>query len=136
MLERCKGLGGSQAAKVILCCECVDSSLLKTDEEKRFAEDEEDVVDVLQDVAGVIFLKDDRFGAELSKKEFGLACVSGANDDIYSDDGNDDGEGGGYSIKIDKKSRKFAKFTTTTFSSSNSNNNNNNNKSSCCCRDE
>ena len=128
MLERCKGLGGSQAAKVILCCECVDSSLLKTDEEKRFAEDEEDVVDVLQDVAGVIFLKDDRFGAELSKKEFGLACVSGANDDIYSDDGNDDGEGGGYSIKIDKKSRKFAKFTTTTFSSSNSNNNNNNNK--------
>ena len=129
MLERGKG-GGSQAAKVILCCECVDSSLLKTDEEKRFAEDEEDVVDVLQDVAGVIFLKDDRFGAELSKKEFGLACVSGANDDIYSDHGNDndDGGGGGYSIKIDKKSRKFAKFTTTTFSSSNSNNNNNNNK--------
>ena len=116
MLEKGKG-GGSQAAKVILCCECVDSSLLETDEERRFAEDEESVVDVLQDVAGVIFLKDDKFGAELSKKEFGLACVSGTND---GDDGNEIG----FSIEIDKKSRKFAKFTTTTFSNSNNNNNN------------
>ena len=106
-----------------LCCECVDSSLLKTDEERRFAEDEESVVDVLQDLAGVIFLKDDRFGAELSKKEFGIACVSGANDDD---------SGGFFSIEIDKKSRKFAKFTTTTTTTttttfrSNTNNNNSN----------
>ena len=120
MLERGKG-GGSQAAKVILCCECVDSSLLKTDEERRFAEDEESVVDVLQDLAGVIFLKDDRFGAELSKKEFGIACVSGANDDD---------SGGFFSIEIDKKSRKFAKFTTTTTTTFRSNTNNNNSNDS------
>jgi hypothetical protein len=109
---------------VILMCECLDSSLLITEEERRFAEDEEALVDCLAEVSGVIFLKDDRFGAELSKKEFGLACISGVNSDHNENDGDGDDESDGNNanntncVEIDKVSRKFAKFTTTTMMSS------------------